>query len=753
MAIHPNQWYIATGQASGLSVDQNELSHVRVWDAETLITLAVLALQEYSLSISCLAFSQEDNGKQLACIDASDEDYHLTVWDWEERTITQQSKGMSGTVVAISFDPDDSKTLVTCGKEHIHFWRLHNTRLERKSGYFEKYEIPQYLTCIEFSANGDVITGDSNGSITVWGKVSKKIKFVVKSAHEKSILCVRLLENGTLLTGGLDGKLAAWDANKYFNTPLQEIQLDIGLGGICAIEPLHTGHGDDVSAVVGMTSNCIVEGSFDSSFHPVVQSHKAEVHALAVHPSETQFVSASMDNSVSLWNAYTHQVMWTVDVEFPVKSADFCSTGSILALGTSVGRWIVLSCESGMHISSFQDGTVPLPDLEYSRDGEHIAIASQDGNIYVHAVYDEGMTYRRVGCCSGHSEAIMFLDWSLDGCFLQSLSTDYEHIVWEIGGFQREESQDVIRDIDWSTRNVMLGYDVAGAWPSQPDDGNLINSSDLSWSRDVFAVGDELGYIRLFRFPCSQPGAHYHQWRGHSCPVTQMLFLALDTYLITTGSRDFCILQWSVEGNLPALNEEEEYDMEADMPRAGRHENQNRRRLSDNDSYHSDDSIDEHDEDGYDDFHENVPRGKHARGRQQPSENRRYSDATSSSILEVPQGHKRLSRKTQQHRSLRDDGGVVRRSPQRNMPTQNSSRSQQGSYAERFNKHKALNGNAKRNPHSSNYPQPEPEDMDQYSDEESPRQPRGNLGRGRGGETGRIPGRGQDRGWDRRQMR
>ena len=49
------------------------------------------------------------------------------------------------------------------------------------------------------------------------------------------------------------------------------IQLDIGLGGICAIEPLHTGHGDDVSAVVGMTSNCIVEGSFDSSFHPVVQ--------------------------------------------------------------------------------------------------------------------------------------------------------------------------------------------------------------------------------------------------------------------------------------------------------------------------------------------------------------------------------------------------------------------------------------------------------------------------------------------------
>lgn len=57
-----------------------------------------------------------------------------------------------------------------------------------------------------------------------------------------------------------------------------------------------------------------------------------------------------------------------------------------------------------------------------------------------------------------------------------------------------------------STLIFFFSLVFAGAWPSQPDDGNLINSSDLSWSRDVFAIGDELGYIRLFRFPCSQPG-------------------------------------------------------------------------------------------------------------------------------------------------------------------------------------------------------------------------------------------------------
>ena len=42
---------------------------------------------------------------------------------------------------------------------------------------------------------------------------------------QKSILSLRLLENGTLLSGGLDGRLEAWDANKYFNTPIHEIQV------------------------------------------------------------------------------------------------------------------------------------------------------------------------------------------------------------------------------------------------------------------------------------------------------------------------------------------------------------------------------------------------------------------------------------------------------------------------------------------------------------------------------------------------
>ena len=40
--------------------------------------------------------------------------------------------------------------------------------------FLQKNDIPEFFTCIEFSPNGDVFTGDSNGSIIVWGKGIRK---------------------------------------------------------------------------------------------------------------------------------------------------------------------------------------------------------------------------------------------------------------------------------------------------------------------------------------------------------------------------------------------------------------------------------------------------------------------------------------------------------------------------------------------------------------------------------------------------
>lgn len=221
-----------------------------------------------------------------------------------------------------------------------------------------------------------------------------------------------------------------------------------------------------------------------------------------------------------------------------------------------------------------------------------------------------------------------------------------------------------------------------------------------------------------------------------------MLFLASDIYLLTTGSRDICILQWAVEGKLPAVNEEEEYDMENEVAQAGRRQ---KHVPSDDESYHSDGSDGVQEESNYE-YSKNVARGRQARGRQQVYDNSHYSE--DSLPHQAPQDHQHPSRKSR-HLSHQeeDDSRAVGRSPRRNIPSQDT-RSQQGSYAARFNKHKAAN-NTRWNSQAS--PQQEPEDLSHYSDEESPRQHQGHGARGGG--RGRHPAKGQDRQWDRRPMR
>lgn len=80
------------------------------------------------------------------------------------------------TVVAGEFHPLDRSQIITVGKGHVAFWTLdQNGTLYKRMGVFESREKPKYVTCIAFTQSGDVITGDSNGNIIVWGRGTNTI--------------------------------------------------------------------------------------------------------------------------------------------------------------------------------------------------------------------------------------------------------------------------------------------------------------------------------------------------------------------------------------------------------------------------------------------------------------------------------------------------------------------------------------------------------------------------------------------------
>lgn len=72
-----------------------------------------------------------------------------------------------------------------------------------------------HVTSVQFEPDGDVITADGDGFITVYSVDSDGAYFVRMEfeAHNKGISCLVMLSEGTLLSGGeKDRKIAAWDS-------------------------------------------------------------------------------------------------------------------------------------------------------------------------------------------------------------------------------------------------------------------------------------------------------------------------------------------------------------------------------------------------------------------------------------------------------------------------------------------------------------------------------------------------------------
>lgn len=118
------------------------------------------------------------------------------------------------TIVAAEFHPLDRNCIVTCGKSHIGFWTLDaGGTLYKKMGIFESRDKPKYILCVSFLQSGDVITGDSNGNLVVWGRGTNTILKLVKNVHEGPIFSLCVLKDGAVISGGgKDGRLVHFDS-------------------------------------------------------------------------------------------------------------------------------------------------------------------------------------------------------------------------------------------------------------------------------------------------------------------------------------------------------------------------------------------------------------------------------------------------------------------------------------------------------------------------------------------------------------
>lgn len=537
IAIHPDNVTIATGQVAGHDPEEG-MPHVRIWNSVSLNTLHVIGLNHFDRAVCCVGFSKQDGGTHLAAIDESNE-HVLSVWDWDKEKKLCETKSSQDPVVQVEFHPSLENQLISLGKGHIHFWNFGTGKLVRKSGIFEKHDKPKFILCMTFSPDGDVISGDSNGNIFIWGKGGTRIRQAITGAHEGPIFSLIATKDGGLLSGGgKDKKVHSWNSS-YENVGTGE--LPDATGPVRALCP-----GNDGLVYVGTTRNAILKGELGGEFETVVQGHTDELWGLAINPNQGLFATGAYDKHLIVWDMESHKPLWSKILEDPIQSVGFHPTGSFIAVGFQTGRWVVLDTDSQDLVAMHTDGNEQHDIIRYSPDGTHLAVASHDNFIYIYSVEEEGRKYTKVGKCSGHSSFVTHIDWSSDGKLLQSNSGDYEMLFWDTETCKQNVNGKDLRDTEWHTYTCVLGYPVIGIWP-EGSDGTDVNTVARSHDGTVLATGDDFGKVKLFKCPASHPKTECNAYQGHSSHVTCVDFFPDDSTLISTGGRDMSVMQWKVQ--------------------------------------------------------------------------------------------------------------------------------------------------------------------------------------------------------------
>uniref|UniRef100_A0A3Q2E4B0 EMAP like 6 n=1 Tax=Cyprinodon variegatus TaxID=28743 RepID=A0A3Q2E4B0_CYPVA len=520
LALHPERSLVATGQVG-------KDPYVCVWDSFTVQTVSLLR-DGHTHGIACLAFSAD--GQRLASV-GLDAKNTVCIWEWKKGRILATATGHSDRIFDICWDPFQQNRLVSCGVKHIKFWSLCGNALSPKRGIFGKTGDLQTILCVASAKDDLTYSGALNGDVYVWKGLG--LMRTVQAAHGAGIFSMFSCEEG-FATGGRDGCVRLWDVDFK---PITKIDLREAEQGYKVLSFIRL-------CVFSTTCElCCVQVMVRERDKPllIMQGHsEGELWALDVHPKKPLAVTGSDDRSVRLWSLVDHALIARCNMEEAVRSVAFSLDGSQLALGMKDGSFTVLRVRDMTEVVHIKDRKEVIHEMKFSPDGSYLAVGSNDGLVDIYAV---AQRYKKVGECSKSSSFITHLDWSVDGKILQSNDGAGKRLFYWMPMGKPIINKEEVKGQRWASWSSVLGSEVSGIWPKYSD-SITINAVDANLSAAVLVTGDDLGLVKLYRFPCLRKGAKFKKYIGHSAHVTNVRWSNDLQCVLTTGGADHALFQW-----------------------------------------------------------------------------------------------------------------------------------------------------------------------------------------------------------------
>jgi len=323
---------------------------------------------------------------------------------------------------------------------------------------------------------------------------------------------------------------------------------------------------------------------YGSSSEPIrlLTAHSdGELWGLDINPKQVnQFVTAGEDNKLILWDRSTHKLLKMTEINSKAgirhkrekastmsaepgnrcaRALAFSPDGTTVALGTNEGELAVYETKQfsriALHdLNEFSKSNVTnkwgywIQAMKFSPDGKVLAVGTHGSVIVLCDVLND---YKPTGVLTSHNAAVIALDWSTDGKFLQSNCHAYELLYHEIDNNALKKSKQIpyatqLKDVQWATQTCTFGWPVQGVFdPSQ--DGTDVNCVDRAPGDTLLASGDDYGYVNLFRYPCVTKGNQKFIATGHSSHVQRVKFTLDEKHLLSVGGNDKTILQCKLQ--------------------------------------------------------------------------------------------------------------------------------------------------------------------------------------------------------------
>ncbi|KAJ3210784.1 Echinoderm microtubule-associated protein-like 5 [Dinochytrium kinnereticum] len=546
IAVHPSRKYVATGDI----VSHESGTFIYVWDAANAgaAPVAKIAVGGKPMrGVADLEFSND--GKYLVAV-LMDNEHTVQVYEWQKAGAKPLAadKGSTDDIFGITYNPKSPNEFVTYGVKHLKYWTLDaaSGRLSNDRGIFGAHRSQSVLSCA-FLPDGTFVTGTFGGDLLFWNK--NNLVKAVEKVHQGPIFSVLFNGSVGLVTAGKEGV----NVHEY---PSLKVTQTVKFGaGVRSADLSAEG-----SLLVGLENSTLYEiKNVAKGGKPVLvlEGHSAqkmeELWAAAVDPqNDTEFVTAGDDSAVFKRSTKEKKTIAKTKLEGKLRSIAYSPDGKTLAVGNDAGDVFLLKSSDLSRVAhkkyEARDGINSklhaVEVLKFSPNGKHLAVGTHDDVIYV---WETSATdLKLVGVCKGHSSFVTHLDWSADSAYIQSTSGDYELLFWSLPACTQVTSATSVKDVAWNTFTCTFGWPVQGIWEKGMD-GTDINCVERNPEKTCVASGDDFFNVRLQVYPAAKVVMGAKKFVGHGSHVTQTVFSAKGTHLISLGGMDGCAFQWRVE--------------------------------------------------------------------------------------------------------------------------------------------------------------------------------------------------------------